>query len=62
MSLGYETQQRRTELEQIAEHQRALELERERECAPALLEKRARRIGLKPPEPPETTEPEAKNQ
>ena len=58
MTLGYETQQRRTELEQIAEQQRALELERERECAPAQLEKRALKIGLKTPDPPESTKAE----
>lgn len=52
VSLGYETQQRRAELEKASEERRRLELERERESSPALLEKRARKIGLSLPELP----------
>jgi hypothetical protein len=46
MALGYETQERRAELERAAEHRRMLELELQRESSPALLEKRARKLGL----------------
>jgi len=52
VALGYETQQRREELERSAERRRQLELERARTLAPEDLEHRARRIGLRDPEPP----------
>jgi hypothetical protein len=51
VALGYETQQRREELERSAERRRQLELERSRTLAPEDLEHRARRIGLRDPEP-----------
>ena len=51
VALGYETQQRREELERTAERRRQLELERARTLAPDDIEHRARRIGLRDPEP-----------
>lgn len=51
VALGYETQQRREELERNAERRRQLEVERSRTLAPNDLEHRARRLGLCDPEP-----------
>jgi hypothetical protein len=58
VALGYETEQRRTELEQKLEERRQLELERSRVLSPEELEARARRIGLREPDmtPPEPVE------
>ena len=55
VALGYETQQRRTEVEEKLEQRRQLELERSRALSPEELELRARRIGLREPDmtPPE---------
>lgn len=50
VALGYETQQRREQLEQRAEQRRRLELERSRALSPEELEARARRIGLENPD------------
>jgi hypothetical protein len=52
IALGYETEQRRTELERYEERRRQLELERERTLSPEELEQRARRLGLCRPIPP----------
>ena len=49
VALGYETQQRRTELEQKAEERRRLEVELQRVLSPEELEGRARRLGLENP-------------
>jgi hypothetical protein len=49
VALGYETQQRRTEIDQRQEERRRLELERTRALSPEELESRARRIGLTEP-------------
>jgi hypothetical protein len=46
IALGYETQQKREELERRIEERRKLEIERQRELAPEQLERRARRLGL----------------
>jgi hypothetical protein len=54
VALGYETQQRREELDHYEERRHQLELERARSLSPEELEQRARRIGLREPEPPET--------
>jgi hypothetical protein len=62
IALGYETQQKRVELEQRVEEQRKLELARERELAPEQLEQRARRLGMTPPQYPATTPTEPKTQ
>jgi hypothetical protein len=51
VALGYETQERRKELDRAEEQRRQLELERARVLAPEDLEHRARRIGLCEPEP-----------
>jgi hypothetical protein len=58
VSLGYETQRRRAEIEQHAEQRRQLELERARVLAPDDLTERARRIGLRDPEPTRAEAPE----
>lgn len=50
VALGYETQQRREQIEQQLEARRQLELERTRALSPEELEERARRIGLRNPE------------
>jgi hypothetical protein len=52
VELGYETQQRREELARREEQRRQLELELARTLSPDELERRARRIGLRAPEPP----------
>jgi hypothetical protein len=57
IALGYETQQKREELERRIEERRKLELERERELAPEQLERRARRLGLNTPQHSSATEP-----
>jgi hypothetical protein len=53
MDLGYQIQQRREDLERNVERRRILELERARMLAPARVEERARRLGLRAPERPE---------
>jgi cell division protein FtsB len=52
VALGYETQERRAELDKLAERRRQLELEREQSLSPDQLERRARRLGLRESEPP----------
>jgi hypothetical protein len=52
VALGYETQQRREDLDRLAERRRQLELDRARTLSPGDLEQRARRLGLQAPEPP----------
>ena len=54
MTLGYQTEERRAELEKASEHRRLLELELERESSPAVVEKRARKLGLSLPELPKS--------
>ncbi len=51
VALGYLTQQQRTALDEQTERRRQLELERARALAPEELEQRARRVGLRNPEP-----------
>jgi hypothetical protein len=52
VALGYETQKQRVEIEQKTEQRRQLELNRTRALSPEELEQRARRIGMRNPEPP----------
>ena len=61
VALGYETQERREELERSSERRRQLELERSRTLAPDDLEHRARRIGMRDPEPPMKSASDDKN-
>jgi coenzyme F420-reducing hydrogenase delta subunit len=51
VSLGYETEQRRAELVEQEERRRQLEFERVKASAPEEIEQRARRLGLREPEP-----------
>ena len=48
VALGYETQERRAELDKLAERRRQLELERERSLSPDELERRARHLSKLP--------------
>jgi hypothetical protein len=59
IALGYETQQKRAELERRVEERQQLELEREREISPGQLERRARRLGLAIPQHPAVAEHKA---
>ena len=51
VALGYETQQWRTQLAEQEERRQQLELERVKANAPEEIEQRARRLGLREPEP-----------
>jgi len=62
IALGYETQEKRAEIERHAEERRRLEFERQRELAPEQLEKRARKLGLSTPQYSAATATESQSQ